>query len=100
AVILTANVPFHWEPLTPKLAGLMLLLAALGTTGQLLLIRAFTSGEAAMLAPFGYAGLVFATFFGIVVFGDWPDHWTWAGAVVIVGAGLYVWHREHRDRTG
>ncbi|OWU82934.1 membrane protein [Oceanicola sp. 22II-s10i] len=98
AVILTALIPFHWVPLTPRLAGLMLLLAGIGTIGQLLLIRAFTSGEAAMLAPFGYAGLVFATMFGIVIFGDWPDTWTWIGAGIIVGAGLYVWHREHRAR--
>ncbi len=98
AVILTAIVPFHWVEITPKVGGLMLLLAGLGTTGQLLLIRAFTAGEAAMLAPFGYAGLVFATVFGIVFFGDWPDAWTWTGALVIVGAGLYVWHREHGSR--
>lgn len=98
AVILTAMVPFHWHPIGPGTGALMLLLAGLGTLGQLLLIRAFTSGEAAMLAPFGYVGLVFATTFGIVFFGDWPDAWTWTGALVIVGSGLYVWHREHRGR--
>ncbi len=99
AVILTAIIPMHWHPLTPASAGLMLLLATFGTIGQLLLIRAFTSGEAAMLAPFGYSGLVFATICGIIIFGDWPDFWTWVGAFVIVGAGLYVWHREHQARA-
>ena len=100
AVILTALVPFHWVPLSPQVAGLMLLLAGLGTGGQFLLIRAFSVGEAAMLAPFGYAGLVFATFYGIVAFGEWPDAATWIGALVIVGSGLYVWWREHgTDRT-
>ena len=95
AVILTAIVPFHWVALSPRIVMLMLLLAGLGTFGQLLLIRAFTSGEAAMLAPFGYIGLVFATFFGIVFFGDWPEPATWLGALVVVGAGVYVWYREH-----
>jgi len=99
AIILTVLVPFHWQPVTPKGVVLMLMLAGFGTLGQLLLIRAFTAGEAAVLAPFGYVGLVFATFFGIVAFGEWPDLWTWVGALVIVGSGLYVWHREHGART-
>ena len=28
---------------------------------------------------------------------DVPDRWTLIGALVIVGAGLYVWHRETRQ---
>ncbi|MGR3452660.1 DMT family transporter [Pseudooceanicola sp.] len=99
AVILTLFVPFHWTPLTPKIVILMLLVAGFGTVGQLMLIRAFTAGEAAVLAPFGYVGLVFATFWGAVLFGEWPDAWTVVGALVIVGSGLYVWHREHGGRA-
>ncbi|MDF1854863.1 DMT family transporter [Pseudooceanicola sp.] len=98
ALILSAIVPFHWVPLTAYTGGLMVLLAGFGTFGQLLLIRAFTSGEAAMLAPFGYVGLVFATIFGVVIFGDWPDFWTWIGASVVVASGIYVWHRERQIR--
>ena len=30
------------------------------------------------------------------IFGEFPDLWTIVGAVVVVGAGLYVWHRETR----
>ncbi|WP_375691000.1 DMT family transporter [Pseudooceanicola sp. LIPI14-2-Ac024] len=98
AVVLSCIVPFHWEPVTWKMAMLMLMLASFGTIGQLLLIRAFTAGEAAMLAPFGYVGLIYATLFGIVFFGDWPDLWTWVGALVIVASGLYVWYRENGAR--
>jgi len=97
AVILTAVVPFHWQPLDAFTVGLMLLLAGFGTIGQLMLIRALTEGEASMLAPFGYVGLVFAIFWGVAFFDDFPDVWTLVGALVIVGAGLYVWHRERRD---
>ena len=49
-----------------------------------------------MLAPYAYAGLVFATIWGIVFFAEIPDRLTLLGATVIVGAGLYVWHRERR----
>jgi drug/metabolite transporter (DMT)-like permease len=38
---------------------------------------------------------------GYVIFGDFPDLWTWAGAAVIIGAGLYIVHRETvRGRSG
>jgi drug/metabolite transporter (DMT)-like permease len=34
-----------------------------------------------------------------VIFQNLPDGWTWAGAVVIILSGVYVWHRE-RVRHG
>ena len=50
------------------------------------------------MAPFGYVGLIFATFWGYVFYGELPDSWTILGALVIVLAGLYVWHRETQAR--
>jgi drug/metabolite transporter (DMT)-like permease len=92
--LLTAAVPFAWEPLDSSAVLLMAMVAAAGTAGQMLLIRAFSQGEAAMLAPYSYAGLIFAAVWGLVFFAEIPDRWTIAGALVIAGAGLYVWHRE------
>jgi drug/metabolite transporter (DMT)-like permease len=80
-------------------AALFLGLGAVGAAGQFLLIRSLTLAEAGAVAPFGYAGVVFATVWGLVAFGEVPDIWTLAGALVIVGAGVYVWHRETRARA-
>ena len=93
-VILSLAVPFAW--VTPDLTalGLMALMALFGTIGQLLIIRSFSTGEAAMLAPYAYTGLIFAAVWGAVLFKEWPDVWTITGALVIAAAGLYVWHRE------
>ena len=93
-VILTLAVPFAWQQPDAAGWGLMLLVAGFGTAGQLLLIRALSQGEAGMLAPYAYTGLIFAALWGIVFFAEWPDIWTVAGALVIALAGLYVWHRE------
>ncbi|MCT4682961.1 MAG: DMT family transporter [Roseicyclus sp.] len=71
----------------------------MGAAGQFLLIRSLTVAEAGAVAPFGYAGVVFATLWGLVAFGEVPDGWTLLGALVIVGAGVYVWHRETRLRA-
>ena len=41
-------------------------------------------------------GTVIATFWGLVIFGEFPDVFTILGALVIIGSGLYVWSRESR----
>ena len=58
------------------------------------MIRAFATAQASDIAPFGYAALLFAIIFGIIVFKEIPDIITWLGAIIIVGAGIYVWSRE------
>ncbi len=94
AVIMTIAVPFYWQPLDLVSAGLMCLIAVFGTMSQILLIRALSMGEAGMLAPFAYSGLIFATVWGVVFFNEYPDRYTVIGAVIIVVAGVYVWYRE------
>jgi drug/metabolite transporter (DMT)-like permease len=92
--ITSAALPFVW--VTPAAADLpqFVLIGLLGTAAQLCLIRAFTFAEAGLVAPFAYVGIVLASVWGILFFGQWPDGWTVVGAIVIVAAGLYVWHRE------
>lgn len=87
-----------WQMPTGGDAAIFLGLGATGALGQYLLIRSLTVAEAGAVAPFGYAGVVFATVWGLVAFGEVPDGWTLMGALVIVGAGVYVWHRETRAR--
>jgi drug/metabolite transporter (DMT)-like permease len=99
AVIMSIAVPFYWQPLDMTSALLMLVIAGFGTLSQLLLIRALSIGEAGMLAPFAYTGLIFATFWGVVVFDEYPDGWTMVGAGIIVAAGVYVWYRETFGKT-
>lgn len=87
-------LPFVWvTPTLPDL-GLFLLVGCLGTGAQLCIIRSFSTTEASIVAPFTYLGIVFSTGWSVLFFDQWPDFWTVIGALVIVSAGLYVWHRE------
>lgn len=97
-ILLSLAVPFVWRTPDATALGLMVLIAVFGTTGQLLIIRSFSSGEAAMLAPYSYTGLIFAAVWSTLLFGEFPDIWTVIGAFVIAGAGLYVWYRETYSR--
>jgi drug/metabolite transporter (DMT)-like permease len=94
AVCSSVVAVFVWKTPTPEGWALMVSMGAVAGSGQYFLIKAFERSQASLLAPFGYSSLIWATFFGFVVFGDLPDHWTIAGAAVVIGAGLYIWHRE------
>ncbi len=96
AVILSVIIPRFWVTPDPFSAFLMICIGAVGAFGQLLLIRALMAAEASLVAPFAYTGLIFATIFGFVIFGEVPDAMTVLGGTLIVGAGIYVWWRETR----
>lgn len=93
-VVSALALPFVWVPITGPDLALFTLVGFLGTGAQLCIIRSFSMTEAAIVAPFAYLGIIFATFWGALLYDQWPDRWTLLGALVIVGAGLYVWHRE------
>ena len=94
AMIMSTAVPFHWTPLSPTAWGLLLCAGIFGTLGHFALIKAFTLAQAAAVAPFTYTNLIWATSSGILFFGEWPDVWTYLGAAIIAGSGLYIYHRE------
>lgn len=95
-LVASAILPWVWVPIAPKHVPGYIVIGLLGLAGQFCLVRAFTLAEASVLAPFGYIGLLFATGWGFILFREVPDRWTVTGALVIVGAGLYVWHRERQ----
>lgn len=98
-VVMSIAVPFFWVPPDATAIALMLTIAVAGTASQICLIRALSLGEAGLLAPFAYVGLVSATIIGALVFDEWPDIWTLMGGILIVGAGIYVWARERRTKN-
>ncbi len=67
--------------------------AAVGV-GGLMMSQAYRTTEAALVAPFEYIGMPMAIFWGVVVFGTWPDQHGWIGMALICGAGLYTLWRE------
>ncbi len=89
-----ATLPAVWVPVAVTDMPMFIAVGALGTAAQLCIIRSFSITEASVVAPFAYLGIVFASIWGIVLYNEWPDAMTILGALVIVAAGLYVWHRE------
>jgi drug/metabolite transporter (DMT)-like permease len=94
AAVMGLAMPFVWQPIAAADIPLFMTLGILGTGAQLCVIRSFSMAEASAVAPFAYVGIVFASLWGIIFYGEYPDKFTIIGALVIVGAGIYVWHRE------
>ena len=76
----------------------LFLIGLLSAANQMLFIKGMAVGEAAILAPIDYARLVLSVIAGLLVFGEWPDIFTWLGAGVIVTSTLYITVREIRSR--
>jgi drug/metabolite transporter (DMT)-like permease len=85
-----------WHP--PSGAGWLWLISTglLGGFGQVLITRAYRLTPAAVVSPFQYSSMLWALFYGLVVFGDRPDLTTLLGSAVVMASGLYILHRETR----
>jgi drug/metabolite transporter (DMT)-like permease len=79
---------------------LVLAMASLATFGHLLMLQALRRTPLAVLTPFGYAQLAFATLFSWALFGKVPDIWTALGMIVIAisGIGTVLLHARTRLR--
>lgn len=77
---------------------LLLGLGFFGGIGHWLLIKAYKRASLSALAPYPYLQMVWMVAFGYFFFGQLPDRWTLAGAIIIVASGLYIVHREHQLR--
>ncbi|WP_341864235.1 DMT family transporter [Gymnodinialimonas sp. 57CJ19] len=64
-----------------------------------MIAEAYRSADATALAPFQYLEIIMATALGFLIFGDFPDMLTWVGIAIILGSGIYVFHREGRSDT-
>ncbi len=97
-VVLAAMIPWYWQPPAGWQWAALVVIALLSSGSNGLVIRAYTLAPASLLAPFIYTEIVGATFYGWVFWREFPDTWTWSGAIIIVLAGLYVARRESLAR--
>jgi drug/metabolite transporter (DMT)-like permease len=89
-LLMSLVVVFFWKAPELRHVPLLLLLGVAGGAGHYVLIRAMELADASFLSPLGYTQLLWATLFGLLVFGDLPDPIAFVGMAVIVASGLYV----------
>ncbi|MBO1905140.1 DMT family transporter [Microvirga sp. 3-52] len=94
-VFVTPVLPWVWTtPSSPLVWFLLATTGFYGAFGHWLLVLAHARAPAAILAPFIYSQIVWMLVLGYVLFGDWPDSWTFVGAGIVIASGLYLLYRE------
>ncbi|MBM3505696.1 MAG: DMT family transporter [Alphaproteobacteria bacterium] len=96
AIVGGFGAPFFW--VAPSALD-WLLLAGVGLAGllaHLCLTQSFRIAPVAVVAPFEYSALLWATGFGLIIWGDLPGMHVWIGSAILIAAGLYILYSEAR----
>ena len=91
-------VPFQggWKPVDLPTAFWLTGMTISAGLALWMITSALRTGEVSTVAPFRYTRILFSLGIAFAVFGEIPDFWTWVGAALIVGSGLYAFFRERQ----
>ncbi|TCT04702.1 DMT family transporter [Aquabacter spiritensis] len=94
---LAALTTAPWWTLPSRETGFALIgIGLLGGAGQIMLTAATRFAPASVVAPFNYATLLWAIFFGALFFREWPHPYVFIGAALVVAAGAGIAWRDGR----
>jgi drug/metabolite transporter (DMT)-like permease len=88
-----------WIWPSPFDAGLMCLCGFIAAVGLTLLTQAYRVAQSSTVAPFEFTFMFWGVLWGWLFWNELPDTLGWAGIAIIIGAGLYVLHRERLETT-
>ena len=91
-------VAIGWPTLTLAVAGFAILASILNLTGNICMTRAYQTADASLLAPLDFTYLIFAAFWGKVIFNNWPPVETLFGMMLIISAGIIIAWRERVNK--
>ncbi|MEP1207386.1 MAG: DMT family transporter [Rhizobiaceae bacterium] len=98
--LLTLPLPFIWQwPGSTFEILLLTSIAVMAAGAEILVIKALEVAQAVVVAPVQYSLIIWGTAYGYFVFGQFPDMWTWIGAVIIIASGLYTLQRDAKAST-
>lgn len=87
-------LPFVWVKPTPVDWVLFAFMGLFATLAHLAIAQAFRSAPVAVVGPFEYSTLLWATIIGFFVWQEVPGSNVWYGSVLLVAAGIYILYRE------
>ncbi|WP_197038370.1 DMT family transporter [Billgrantia saliphila] len=97
AVAETAHLAEHapfllstWQPIGPQDFFIVAAYALLLVTVNTAVAKAYQVAPSALIGTYDYAYLIFACFWGYLLFNEVPDVMTWLGMSMIVSAGILI----------
>lgn len=89
-----AALPFVYAPMPVAHLGLMAVIALFGFIAGLLMIKAYRMAPAIIVAPMQYSQMLWAIFYGALLFDETIDLSTAIGSAIIIASGIYIVLRE------
>ncbi|THV25788.1 DMT family transporter [Peteryoungia ipomoeae] len=87
---------FGWASLTAEATLLLILAGIFGGIGQILLTESYRYADVSTIAPFEYCSIILGSAVAYVLFSEIPTGTTVIGALIVVGAGIFIIFREHQ----
>ena len=100
ALFSTPLAALNWHPVETLHWPALLLVGVFAQSAQLCFLRAHYFGEAGFLSVLSYLSLVLSVSVGYLIFDEVPGLSFWAGAVLVIGAALWVGLTARAQRLG
>lgn len=93
-IIAACFLPWYWT--MPTFETLVYLVGSglAGTLGQILMTKAYAEAPAGFLSPFNYLSIVYSTFFGWLLWDEWPHEAVFIGSAIVIAAGFLTLYLE------
>ncbi|WP_439522005.1 DMT family transporter [Marivita sp.] len=98
-VLMGAALAFVYKPMPIEHLGMLAIISIMAWIAGRVIIAAYQTGEAAIVAPMQYSQILWATVYGLLFFGETTDLYTAAGATIIIASGIYIVFRESKAGT-
>lgn len=86
--------PLGWSAVKPSHIWIFITSSLLVGLAQYLMIEAFRLGEIALISPFKYSSLLWATLIGLLIWDELPSKHVVLGAFILILSGIYLLRNE------
>lgn len=83
---------FNYKPITLNQFIFLLGSGICAAIAQLAVTYAYAKVPAKEISIFDYSQVIFATFLGLIFFGEIPDSWSIVGYIIIIGTAFWRWY--------
>ena len=90
-----ASFPLGWGALQPEHFGMLPLAAGLVALSFITYVMAIRKGELSIIAPTQYLIILWATFWGALIWQEYPsEHAIFGGLLIVASGGLILWRES------
>lgn len=78
----------HWQPVPNEIWAWLIGLGIIASAGQLAVTKGYRTAPTGAIGVYSYSGIIYGALLGWLFWSEVPSWFTWAGAALIVTAGL------------